>query len=80
MNDREKMKLWVDCWKSAGIELEKLRRIELDKINVPQSIEALNDAFESAIFLHKPDQYSGLIEQQRFFQRMIDESPDFPCK
>ncbi len=70
--DTEKMaqmKQWVEAWKRAGIELERIRRSELPLISTTQTLQNLSGAFEFARchFALKP--YSGLIEQQAWFKK-----------
>src|SRR5271155_2942478 len=41
MDEREAMRRWVETWKQAGPELEAIRRKEIEKINVLESLAAL---------------------------------------
>jgi hypothetical protein len=70
--DKEKMaqmKQWVETWQRAGIELEKIRQAELPLVSTSQSLLALADAYESCRLHFSPHPYSGLIEQQAWFQK-----------
>jgi len=71
MNQQEKdlMQRWVQTWRNASKELEKLRHEEIRNANTQLAIERLDDAFEAAL-LHFPLRpSSGLVEQQRLFHR-----------
>ena len=68
--DKSRMKEWISRWEKTGRVLEKIKREEMTRINTPQSIELLNDAFESALWLHQWVPSSGLIEQQRLFMKV----------
>ena len=61
---------WVAAWRLAGPELERLRREELRHMDTQRALENLAGAFESCRLHHKPLPTSGLIEQQRRFQRI----------
>jgi hypothetical protein len=63
------MKQWVETWKQAGIELERLRREELPLVSTMQALLNLSDAFESCRLHFPPRPSSGLVEQQAWFQK-----------
>lgn len=60
--EREKMRVWVKNWKRTGEFLENLRREEIRNSDLEQTILALSDAFESALFLEPNKKTSGLVE------------------
>ena len=66
----DRIRQWVDCWKTAGLRLEELRRKELRHADTQESLQNLAGAFESCRLHHKPASTSGLIEQQRWFKRL----------
>lgn len=68
MTEKEMLARWVENWKEAGKELEKIRREEIRAGSVQETIFALTDAFESAIRHNPPKPTSGLVEQQRLFK------------
>jgi hypothetical protein len=72
MNDSNHMTIheWVAAWRRAGPELERLRRDELRHTDTQRALENLAGAFESCRLHRKPLPTSGLIEQQRRFQRV----------
>jgi hypothetical protein len=70
--DKEKMaqmKQWVETWKRAGVELEKIRQAELPLVSTSQSLLVLADAYESCRLHFSPQPYSGLVEQQAWFKK-----------
>lgn len=68
--DKEQLARWVQNWKEAGKELEKIRREEIRNSSTQTAILALNDAFISAIKLNSPKPTSGLVEWQNLLRRM----------
>jgi hypothetical protein len=64
---KDDLRNWVEGWKRAGAELEKIRIKEMRESNTYESMQALSDAFDSAIAHFKIPSTSGLIEQQRYF-------------
>jgi hypothetical protein len=68
--DKEQLARWVQTWRKAGEELEKIRREEIRNSSTQTAILALNDAFISAIRLNPIRMTSGLVEQQRLFRKM----------
>jgi hypothetical protein len=69
-SERKMISAWVAAWRRAGPELERLRREDLRNTDTQRSLENLAGAFESCRLHHKPLPTSGLIEQQRWFQRI----------
>jgi len=61
---------WVETWKTAGPQLERLRAEEIRNTDTAQAIEQLDDAYESARLHWTPPTTSGLVEQQRWFARL----------
>ena len=43
--ESESIKKWVQCWKKAGVELEKFRREQIRQTNTQLAIENLNAVF-----------------------------------
>lgn len=60
--ERAKLKEYVNRWKKTGELLEKLRREDIRKANLEQSILAFDGVFESALFLQPNKKTSGLVE------------------
>jgi hypothetical protein len=72
MTEKEKaaLKSWVNNWKETGKFLEKLRREEVQNINISEEILSLSDASEAAINMYPPKPTSGLIEMQSYFKKL----------
>ena len=66
---REKMRVWVNNWKETGEVMERLRREEIRSSNLEETIEALDGAFKSAIFLSPTVPTSGLIEFHKILSK-----------
>lgn len=66
-HETKMIRRWVIAWQNAGIALQSLNRKEMRSSNTPQSMQALDDAFEFAIADRPISQTSGLVEQQRWF-------------
>ncbi|MBI4801748.1 MAG: hypothetical protein HY796_04400 [Elusimicrobia bacterium] len=66
----EVMRQWVARWKKAGPELERIRREESVHADLRQTIELLEDAFQSAIRHFPSGPASGLVDQQRWYKRL----------
>lgn len=64
------LKKWVRRWKSAGTELEKIRKKQIRGSDTRLAIELLDDAFRSALRLFPPKPTSGLVEQQKLLHRL----------
>ena len=68
----DKKKLWMSQWRSAAIELEKMRAQELRGLSEQDSADLFNRcAVPESDYWISPDraQSSGLVEQQKFFMR-----------
>jgi hypothetical protein len=60
--------LWVETWRRAGEELERLRRIEIESVDTQ---EAVRQIFGSNGLAGSPaPPTSGLVEQQAWFARI----------
>ena len=60
---------WLAGWDATSVRLAQLRRQELAHVDVGAAIEALDDAFESALAHAQPSHTSGLVQQQAWFMR-----------
>ena len=63
-------KKWVEIWKLAAVELERIRRKEIRELDTYQAISLLCG---SADYIKPPDApkpWSGLIEQQRWVKKV----------
>jgi hypothetical protein len=72
MNDEEqsRTKQWILGWRNAGAMLRKLKKSELAEIETATVVQRLARVFESCRIHFKPSQHSGLVEQQRWFQKL----------
>lgn len=64
------LKRWVDNWRTLGPELERIRRRELKQVDTVKAVQSLAGAFQYARKHYPPKGTSGLVEQQRWFQRL----------
>jgi len=62
-------KRWVETWKLAEVDLERIRRKELRELDTYRAIELLCGPSDSGPRAPKP--LSGLVEQQRLFAKAI---------
>lgn len=61
---------WVEGWRRAGAELERIRRAELRQIDGYRAIELLCGPGDYTQPPRAPQPTSGLIEQQRWFKKL----------
>ena len=61
---------WVQAWKDAAPELERLRRQELRHLDSYKAIALLCGPADYRVAPRAPKPTSGLIEQQRVFRKM----------
>lgn len=64
------MRKWVETWKQAGPELEKIRLREVRDEDNRLSLQILESAFNLAAKTEQPDSSSGLVEMQRYFAKL----------
>jgi hypothetical protein len=62
-------KEWVRAWGEAGAFLERERRERVRRVDTAQALERLDALFDSALWLHRPAETSGLVEQQAIFAK-----------
>lgn len=60
---------WVEAWRAAGLELERLRREELRRLDGHRAIALLCGPADYRVAPRAPLPTSGLIEQQRWFKK-----------
>jgi hypothetical protein len=61
---------WVQAWKTAGPELERIRRQELRTLDTYATIALLCGPANYREAPRAPKPTSGLIEQQRVFRKL----------
>ncbi len=62
---------FIEAWKLAGPELEKQRRADIRAANTVSAIQSMNLLFRDAIKHSPPRLTSGLVEQQRWFMKLL---------
>jgi hypothetical protein len=62
-------RLWVESWKLAGADLERMRRKELRQLDSYQTIALLCTSADCTSPPYAPRPDSGLVEQQRWFMK-----------
>jgi hypothetical protein len=62
-------KRWVETWKLAGEDLERIRRKELRELDSYRAIELLSGPADYTRPPRAPKPTSGLVEQQRLFMK-----------
>ena len=60
---------WVETWKLAGADLERIRRRELRQLDTYRAIELLCGSADYSRPPRAPKPWSGLVEQQRWFMK-----------
>ena len=60
---------WVNIWKRAAPELERLRRAELRRLDGQQALALLCGPADYTVPPRAPKPTSGLVEQQRWFRK-----------
>jgi hypothetical protein len=66
--DESLCRRWVETWRRAGEELERLRRIEIESIDTREAVRQIFGTDGPAV--PAPPPTSGLVEQQAWFARM----------
>jgi len=68
--ERGRLKAWVETWKRAGPELDRIRREEIRAFRYEENFDIVDSLFEMALRLAGPPrETSGLVEQQRIFRK-----------
>jgi hypothetical protein len=62
---KEKMRSMIKSWKEVDAVMAKLRREDIRKSVLSDSIAVFDEAFKSAIYLNKPKPTSGFVEFYR---------------
>lgn len=60
---------WIEIWRKAGPELERIRREEIRKTDTQKAIRMFDGMFAEVIRSRPPRLTSGLVEQQAIFHR-----------
>jgi hypothetical protein len=68
--ERELMRHLVQIWKTAGPELEAIRRREVAVADNRKVLRLLDGMFDHAVRTCPPSPSSGLVEMQRWFAKL----------
>jgi len=68
---KDEAKQYVDRWKQAGPALEKVRRQELRNLSHQDCQDQIRALFEIGSRNRQSRSTSGLVEQQRLFQKAL---------
>ena len=68
-SDRALLRRWVETWRRAGVELERIRREELERVDTQEAVRQLFGGGDSETPEPGPPT-SGLVEQQAWFARL----------
>jgi len=60
---------WVEAWRQAGQDMERLRRAELRGLDATRTIALLCGPADYWSPPRAPKPYSGLVEQQQWFKK-----------
>jgi hypothetical protein len=66
-------KAWVETWIKAGAKLEAIRRQELRDYVYEEHVQEIDDLLNIACRFAQSRTTSGLVEQQRLFQKLRHE-------
>ncbi len=72
--DHTEIEAWVNNWKELGPVLERLRIEEYRSANLAETLVSLSDVTEAALKANPPQPYSGIIEMQRWFTKLRNET------
>jgi hypothetical protein len=72
VNDRL-TKVWVETWVKAGHELDAIRRQKLRDFVYEEHIQEIDELLDIAHRFGQARKTSGLVEQQRLFQKWRHE-------
>jgi len=64
---------WVETWRRAGPALEDIKRRELRSYDYQKNLPMLDGLLQWALDHATPRTSSGLVEQQRIFQKLRGE-------
>ena len=70
MTEKEMIRLWVQTWKEAGPELEKIRLQEVREEDNLLSLRILARLFNLATRTEPLSDTSGLVDMQRYFAKL----------
>ena len=66
---------WVETWKLAGEDLERIHRKEVRELDTYRTIELLCGPADYTQPPRAPKPWSGLVEKQEYFMRAHHRKP-----
>ncbi|MGC2235188.1 MAG: hypothetical protein WA584_03445 [Pyrinomonadaceae bacterium] len=69
-DEKEKLRAWVRNREEVGKVMEEIRREEIKKSNLAETIPLFDGAFRSALWLEGAKPYSGLVEFHRILKKL----------
>ena len=69
MTSQDQTRVWVDTWLRAAPVLQRLRWQRLRDFDYQQHLDEVNALLEIGCQFARPRPTSGLVQQQRLFQR-----------
>lgn len=70
VTNEEKERVWIEAWRRAGPELQQMRDEKTRNADTVRSMQILGGMFLHAVKNYPPKPTSGLVEQQRWFQKL----------
>ncbi len=65
--EKEQYRRYVETWKRAGPELERIRREELRAMDTRKEVSGMDALVDMALRYGSPRETSGLVEMQEWF-------------
>jgi hypothetical protein len=65
-------KKWVETWKLAAEDLERIKRKEIRELDTYKTIQLLCESADYTQPPYAPKPWSGLIELQRWFKKAAE--------
>lgn len=69
-DQRPLIREWVEAWGRAGPALEAERRERIRRTDTARDLRAFSGMARAALEVSPPAPWSGLVEQQAWFQRV----------
>ncbi len=70
---KDPVRAWAENWARVGPQLDAIRRRELEAMTDAERFAMIDDLLDIAFRFARPRTTSGLVEQQRWFQKMRRE-------
>lgn len=68
--DRELLRRWVETWRLAGVELDEIRRREIESVDTREAIRQIFGPAGPWLRDLPAPTTSGLVEQQAWFAKL----------